>query len=166
MRGQIVFVALGTRAVYGFNRVRCSLAPQQTRHDAAVQNLSYLSFATEAAAKTERWGAANPFGLAVPLCGTRTTSTNEGENNALSWAGLRGMVVPSAVIAYCERVMKTLNSGHERGAAWTNAQCNISPRAKGYVKSKLEKVSKLTVQKKRGYRVLRCGAENTFVNRK
>ncbi|EGZ21975.1 hypothetical protein PHYSODRAFT_488299, partial [Phytophthora sojae] len=57
---------------------------------------NYVHSDAEAAAIRERWLGVPSYGDPLPLYGTRTTSANEGENNALQWNNARIEGAPSA----------------------------------------------------------------------
>lgn len=93
---------------------------------AAMHPVSWARFANLGMPEAEiqlistRWQAVNAYGRAVPMYGTRTTSANEGENNALNWSSLRSLDVPAAIVAFLERTIDTIHRGRERSHRWAS----------------------------------------------
>lgn len=91
----------------------------------------------------KHWSKTPSYGSPKPLCGVRTTSGAEGENNALLWNSLRSSQVPAAFIRFCSRVMIAVNSSGRISSTWQTAKHDVTPYAKKVFDEELRKSTML-----------------------
>ena len=76
------------------------------------------------------WPTKELFGAPIKLFGVKTTSANEGENNAYILNNLRDSHPFDAIILFLERSVATFENKRLNGRSWTSSQYNLVSFAK------------------------------------
>ena len=76
------------------------------------------------------WPTKELFGAPIKLCRVKTTSANDGENNAYILNNLRNFHPFDAIILFLESSVVTFENKHLNGRLWTSSQYKLVPFAK------------------------------------